>query len=353
VARVLAEHPAIAQVSHDVLSMKRSGVPHEDTEPVLGLHGHRRRSCGVIFQGPEDVRFARLAPPEPHGRVWALLPQRRTAAGARGGPRRAAAPRLMRWASAVLLLALAGCGGAAHDRTARRCVGPSDHWYGQALLHVPPGAPARRPLLVAFHGGGQSGASFAQYTGLSRFADRHGFAVLYPTAAGPRRFWSLNRDFRPDDIPRLAALLRRAEPAACADPARLYAAGFSNGGGFAGRAVCELPGFAALASVAGGYGKLDPCPAGRRVSLLEIHSTDDDGVPYRPGIRRYIDGWARRDGCRPAPRSARLGGYARRLTFPGCADGLRVEHIVIRGDPHYWYEHSNERIWRFLQRLGD
>jgi hypothetical protein len=29
-----------------------------------------------------------------------------------------------------------------------------------------------------------------------------------------------------------------------------------------------------------------------------------------------------------------------------------VEHIVIRGDPHYWYEHSNERIWRFLSVTG-
>jgi hypothetical protein len=37
------------------------------------------------------------------------------------------------------------------------------------------------------------------------------------------------------------------------------------------------------------------------------------------------------------------------LTFRGCDAGLRVEHIVIRGDPHYWYEHSNERAWRFLQ----
>jgi polyhydroxybutyrate depolymerase len=258
----------------------------------------------------------------------------------------------MRRLGVLLLVALAGCGGASHDRAGGRCLEAGNHWYGGALLHVPPGPSARRPLVVAFHGGGQSGGSFAEYTGLSRFADRHGFAVLYPTAAAEDHFWSLNRNARPDDIPRLAALLRKAEPAACADPARVYAAGFSNGGGFAGRAVCELPGFAALASVAGGYGKLDPCPAGRRVSLLEIHSTDDDGVPYRPGIRRYVDGWARRDGCRPTPRVTRLDRYSRRLVFPKCGDGLRVEHIVIRGDPHYWYEHSNERIWRFLSLIG-
>jgi polyhydroxybutyrate depolymerase len=257
-----------------------------------------------------------------------------------------------RQVGALLLVALAGCGGATHDRAGGRCLGGGNRYYGEALLHIPPGPPARRPLVVAFHGGGQSGGSFAAYTGLSAFADRHGFAVLYPTAAGANRFWSLNRGFRPDDVPRLAELLRKTEPAACADPARVYAAGFSNGGGFAGRAVCELPGFAALASVAGGYGKLDPCPAGRRVSLLEIHSTDDDGVPYRPGIRRYVDFWAHRDGCRAAPRATPLDRDSRRLVFPGCADDLQVEHIVIRGDPHYWYEHSNERIWRFLSGLA-
>jgi polyhydroxybutyrate depolymerase len=246
------------------------------------------------------------------------------------------------------VVALAGCGGTGTKAARAGCVGGGNHYFGEALLHVPPGPPARRPLVVAFHGGGQSGGSFAEYTHLSDYADGHGFAVLYPTAAGPRRFWSLNHSFRPDDIPRLAALLRRAEPAACADPQRIFAAGFSNGGGFAGRAVCEIEQFSALASVAGGYGKLDPCPAGRRVSLLEIHSRADDGVPYRPGIRRYVDFWARRDGCDAKPRAAPLGRYAERLTFPGCDAGLRVEHIVIRDDPHYWYEHSNERVWRFL-----
>jgi polyhydroxybutyrate depolymerase len=262
---------------------------------------------------------------------------------------------MRRWAAALALIALAGC-GATHDRAGARCAAPGNHWFGEALLHVPPSAAGSRPLVVAFHGGSQSGGSFAQYTGLSRFADRHGFAVLYPTAAAGRRFWALNRRARPDDVPRLAALLRAAAPAACADPGRIYAAGFSNGGGFAVRAACELPQFAAIASVAGGYTKLDPCPARRRISLLEIHSTADDGVPYRGygrdhhgDIRRFVAGWARRDGCNSTPRTAPLGRYARRINYTGCAAGLNVEHIAVLGDPHYWYEGSNARVWRFLR----
>ena len=252
---------------------------------------------------------------------------------------------------ALLVIVLAGCGGTStREHAGARCLGPGNHWFGDALLHVPPQA-GRRPLVVAFHGGSQSGGTFANYTGLSHFADGHGFAVLYPTAAADRRFWSLNRRARPDDVPRLAALLREAAPAACADPARTFAVGFSNGGGFAVRAACELRGFSAIASVAGGYSKLDPCPPGRRISVLEIHSTADDGVPYAHGIRRFVAGWARRDGCRGAPVTAPLGRYARRLDYTGCADGLHVEHIEVLGDPHYWYEGSNQRVWRFLADL--
>ena len=57
----------------------------------------------------------------------------------------------------------------------------------------PPQAARRRPLVVAFHGGSQSGGTFANYTGLSHFANAHGFAVLYPTAAikvlGDPHYW--------------------------------------------------------------------------------------------------------------------------------------------------------------------
>jgi polyhydroxybutyrate depolymerase len=248
---------------------------------------------------------------------------------------------------AVALLALAvlaaGCGGAQRTGAAAGgCLGPGNHWFGDALLHVPP-APAReRPLVVAFHGYTQTGGTFAQYSGLPAFADRHRFAVLFPTAAR-NRFWSLNRRVSPDDVPRVAKLLDRVEPLACVDRARVYATGVSNGGGFTARVGCELSDrFAAVAPVAGGYSALDPCPPSHRVSMLEIHSLDDQVVPYRGrgpdhagNVPRFVAGWARRDGCSGAP--------------PRCPDGLAVEHIVVRGEPHSWYEHSNERVWRFFR----
>src|SRR3954470_7389605 len=113
---------------------------------------------------------------------------------------------------------------------------------GTALLHVPRRATAPLPLVIAFHGAGGTGPQMAHYSGLSATADEQGFAVLYPTAATRRHFWSLNASMPGDDVDRLRALLPQAMTAACVDPDRVFATGVSNGGGFAARVGCELGG---------------------------------------------------------------------------------------------------------------
>src|SRR5207244_2457316 len=128
-----------------------------------------------------------------------------------------------------------------------------------------------------------------------------------------RHYWSLKAATHPDDVARVKALLPQAMTAACVDPKRIYATGVSNGGGFAARIGCELAGtVAAVAPVAGGYRSLDPCPDGRRTSVLEIHGTSDSVVPYagRPpdaagAVVGFLAGWVRRDGCSGRPVQTR------------------------------------------------
>src|SRR4051812_2763905 len=134
---------------------------------------------------------------------------------------------------------------------------PGDTTLGTALLHVPAGAKAPLPLVMAFHGAGGTGPGMAGYSGLSATADRYGFAVLYPTAGSSRHFWSLNAKMAPDDVGGIRALLPQAEQAACADPARIYATGVSNGGGFSARLGCELAG--PIPAPPAGAGR-DPAP---------------------------------------------------------------------------------------------
>lgn len=242
---------------------------------------------------------------------------------------------------------------------------------GTALLHVPRRARAPLALVLAFHGAGGNGPGFADESHLSRVADKYGFAVLYPTASASRHFWSLNAAARPDDIPAIKALLPQALQAACGDPARIYATGVSNGGGFAARVGCELAGtIAAIAPVAGGYRALDACPDGRRTSVLEIHGSDDRVVPYRGvppdfkgAVTGFLAGWLRRDGCSArAVHTTPERGVAR-FSHPDCAPGLAVEHLLLDGTDHGWpgadppfpsrnpsQLEANEEVWAFFAK---
>jgi polyhydroxybutyrate depolymerase len=278
----------------------------------------------------------------------------------------------------ALLAVLCGCGATraarpadpAHASAAQSCepVRGESH-IGNALVYVPHGVRAPLPLVVAFHGARGNGDAFADESGLSRSADRHGFAVLYPTAGSSRRFWSLNRASSPDDVARLRALLPRAEKRACADPRRLYATGVSNGGGFAARVGCEMAStFAAVAPVAGGYSSLDPCPDGRRTSVLEIHGDADEIVPYEGrgadhagDVRKYVSRWARRDGCDARPRITRTARYVTWVVHRHCDAGYAVAHVKLEGTDHGWpgakppwpHHHpsgvlAREIVWRFF-----
>jgi polyhydroxybutyrate depolymerase len=239
-----------------------------------------------------------------------------------------------------------------------------------ALLHIPPKAHAPLPLVVAFHGAGGTGDGFAKESGLSLSADRHGFAVLYPTAGSSRHSWSLNRASHPDDIARVRSLLALAVPRACADPRRLYATGVSNGGGFAARVACEMAEtFAAAAPVAGGYRSLDACPHDIRTSIIEIHGSADQIVPYNGrgpdhggDVRTFVAGWAERDGCVVRPRETHPGRFVTRVTYVGCDDGYAVEHVRLEGTDHGWpgarppwpRHHpagllAREIVWRFFE----
>jgi len=219
--------------------------------------------------------------------------------------------------------------------------------------------------MLAFHGAGGTGDGFADYTGLSETADAHGFAVLYPSASSRTHFWALNRAMGTRDIDALRALIPRALGVACGDPARVYATGVSNGGGFTARVGCELA-VAAIAPVAGGYRALDDDCA-HRTAVLEIHGTSDTVVPYlgkppdrRGAVPRYLDAWAGRNHCRGATTTHPRPGVTR-LRYRSCEQGLAVEHLKLRGTDHGWpgaqppwprhnpsQLEANEETWRFF-----
>ena len=236
-----------------------------------------------------------------------------------------------------------------------------------AILHLPAAAAGHAlPLLIALHGSGGTGAKFERDTGFSGLADRDGFAVLYPSAAGHE--WDISQSDR--DVDFISSLLDRVEQLACINPQRVYATGVSNGGGMAARLGCELSDrIAGIAPVAGGYRSLPACHPDRPVSVLEIHGTADTTVPYSGSgpqhagaVLPYVFGWASRDGCQPQTSGHQIAPHTVRYMWQGCRGGATVEHLRIYGGKHGMPDADGaeissggtytisgaDQVWRFL-----
>jgi len=248
----------------------------------------------------------------------------------------------------VLAAVAVGCGSsAAHHDPPRRPAPAGDaracasHLPLDTLLDVPRGASRPRPLILALHGAGQGGYGMRRYTGLS--GDAGEFVVAYPNTPHDNGFWKVQ------DVPRLLALADAI--GRCTPITAVTAVGFSNGGLMANALACQAADrVRAVALAASGYLGLGRCAPSRPVSVLDIHGTDDQVVPYR-GLRAFVASWARRDGCAAAPTATRDTDWITHLRWHGCRDGSRVEHLRVADDTHGWPSivDANERIVRFLR----
>lgn len=179
----------------------------------------------------------------------------------------------------VLLLALATAPAAAET------IRLGDRSYRIDLPANPQGA----PIIIGLHGGGGSADQFARSSGLSRPANRQGYAVIYPEGTGRAATWnggyccgSAQRN-RVDDMAYLDAVIADATRRFGLNPERLYLTGMSNGAIMAETYAARHPG--RVRAVAGVAGTMD---TGRirvkgPVPLLHIHGTADAMVPYAGG----------------------------------------------------------------------
>jgi polyhydroxybutyrate depolymerase len=222
--------------------------------------------------------------------------------------------------------------------------------------------------VLNFHGHGSFDYVQERGSHFSALADQDDFLVAYPQGiVGPDKNtgWDTGRhkDPKSNDVLFVSDLIGALQRQWCIDSDRVYATGFSNGGGMTILLACRLASrIAAFASVSGAY---PPFPGGchpsRPVPILEIHGTADKIVPYNgsafpqlPAIPDWLSGWAASDGCHPQPaifyRAASITGER----WTGCSDGVTLEHYRIDGGKHHWPAQrdgldATSTIWSFLQ----
>jgi polyhydroxybutyrate depolymerase len=218
------------------------------------------------------------------------------------------------------------------------------------LVHLPAGYQPDRPLplVLAFHGRKGTGDDVEAFSGI----DALDAIAVYPRGlAGPdgETSWQGAPDTaRADDVRFVGDLLDRLQSTLCVDPARIYATGKSEGGGFTALLACRLPHrIAAFATVSGAFypGTDKGCAGGPPVPIVDFHGTGDKILSYGGGVshgERYpamtdwLARWATRDGCAGQPPGTPIGTDVTELSWLGCSPGSALVHYRIAGGGHTW-----------------
>jgi polyhydroxybutyrate depolymerase len=225
----------------------------------------------------------------------------------------------------------------------------------QVLVHVPPSGSAQLggvPVVVMFHGYGDTSKLAEDMTGLSSRADTADFIAVYPQAAGERPKWDIAGA---SDTHFVDTVLTRLAADPCVDPARIYSVGISMGGAMANVVACRMADrIAALATVSGLYGPNwgDPCQPVRSVPVIAFHGLIDPIVPYGGGpivdpdtgvnpdlppvigAEAWAGGWATHDGCISDAQPQAKIGKVQPLFWAGCV--APVEFFRVTDGGHTW-----------------
>ena len=237
-------------------------------------------------------------------------------------------------------------------------------------LYVPSSVvPGKRlPLLLALHGGLGSSEQFETNSGFDGLAESNRFVVVYPDGIGARpdgtgpQTWNGGYCCGPaarqdvDDVGFVRQLVDRISAQLPVDPARVYAAGHSNGAIMAYRLACELSDRIVAIGVQAGSLGVEPCAPSRPVSVIHFHGTADTnhpidggrgsglasvgGVVFRPA-RTAVDALATADGCNSTPVSSSdpSNPDLSVTTWTPCGGATAVRYVVVDGATHAWMGH--------------
>lgn len=237
---------------------------------------------------------------------------------------------------------VAGCGGSLSAGESTRSV-TVDGRKRTYVLHVPGSYTGRAavPLVLDFHGLGGTGSQEKGMSGYSRQSDQPGFVVAFPD--GLNNTWNNGLDAArggsEDDVGFARAIVSELRTQGCIDSKRVYAVGFSMGGGMTYALACQAADvFAAAAPSAFDLVEGQRCTPSRPISVLSFRGTADSVVPYEGkstgsaflGAEKTFQKWKEVDEC---TGSATTGSNGCAM-FSTCKDGTQIGLCTIQGGGH-------------------
>ncbi len=239
------------------------------------------------------------------------------------------------------------------DNTGTVQVGDTTRTYVVRVPTTYTGA-APVPLVLDFHGLGDSVALEAESSGYRNLAEQDGFIVAWPQ--GIEGSWNIGpcctSSRTVDDIGFAKAVVQQIEKDICIDAKRVYAVGYVMGGGMALYLGCNAADvFAGVAS--SGFDLLAesdaPCQPTRPVTEISFRGTADTVMPYAGGTTTppsnsiaavtltgaiaTFQKWAALDQCTGEPTTADSDGCS---TYSQCQGGAAVTLCTAQGGGEAW-----------------
>ncbi len=222
------------------------------------------------------------------------------------------------------------------------------------ILHVPTGYTGKTPIpvVVDYHSLGSTSSGEKGISGYASLGDTEGYATVFPQ--GIDNAWNIGpcctTSRTVDDLAFTRALVKDVQAKVCVDPKRIYAVGYSMGGGMSHYLGCNAADlFAAIAPAAFDLliASEEPCNPSRPITEISFRGTADPLVNYDGGASMPPSGlqvtihflgaqgtfqkWAQLDGCTGSPSAPDSNGCS---TYSQCKDGVEATLCTKQGGGH-------------------
>lgn len=235
------------------------------------------------------------------------------------------------------------------------------------LIHVPATSTPiiTRPVIIVFHGAGDTATNMRNYTGFSTLADANGYIVVYPESYISS--WADGRNMAPEDAAGIndvqftRDVMNDVASKYAVDKAHMYATGFSSGGYFSHKLACEATDlFKAFAPVGAGFPDTltGNCAPQTARSLMFIEGSEDAGNGTTTSNVRIFSAettmskWSVINGC--TDTAPLTGGTILSATHTVCKNGTRIAERIIQGAGHTWVRQTgfdtSATIMEFFQQ---